>query len=233
MEKNNELRLKYFKMTIISQFIMAFEALLIEDFIHIVVPPSEGAKSFGEIVFLLTTIWYMYSLYKMVRCFNTNVKLVNGMYIALFTAFVIGATLASPGVEIFEDIVKRFILFGVQVTLYSSFCMIIYYTIIEIFGENSNMEERMWGSAAVFLMIVISFASVYDIVCLVYPNATGVLHEMRFHSYMMCVAYSLNVVGALDTSFPEAIPIIKDFSILEAVWSHLFGLLLVGRLLSK
>lgn len=233
MENKNKNRLKYFKQTIFSQFMMAFEALLIEDLIHMAVPPSEAAKSFGEIIFLLTTIWYMYSLYKMVRCFDSNAKIVNGMYIALVTAFVIGATLASPGVEIFDDVTKRFILFGVQVTLYSSFCMLIYYTIIEIFGENSNMEERMWGSAAVFLMIAISFASMYDIVCLVYPNATGVLHEMRFHSYMMCVAYSLNVVGALDTAFPEAIPIVKDISILEAVWSHLFGLLLVGRLLSK
>lgn len=227
------LKLRYFKYAIFSQFMMAFEALLNEDLIHMALEPSEVSKSIGEMIFLVTTIWYMFCLYRMVRTFDTNVKVVNGMYILLVTAFVMGAVLASPGVEIVDPTTKRLILFGVQVCLYSSFCMIIYYSIIEIFGDNSNMEERMWGSAAIFLMIAISFASLYDIVCLVYPNATGILHEMRFHSYMMCVAYSLNVIGALDTTFPDAIPIIKDISILEAVWSHLFGVLLVGRLLSK
>ncbi len=229
----NTLKISRFQATIFSQFIVIVEALLIEDLLHMVLPPEELAKSIGEIIFLITTIWYVYCMYKMVKSFGSNLKVVNTMYVALAIAFVIGGTLASPGVNIFEDLYKRIILFVVQVTLFSSFCMIIYYTIIEIFTEDSTMEVRMWGSACIFLMISISFASLYDVVCLVYPNATGVLHEMRFHSYMMCVSYSLNIIGALDTTFPNAIPIIRDISILEAVWSHLFAVLLVGRLLSK
>ncbi|MFN0047821.1 MAG: hypothetical protein ACKVOU_01715 [Cytophagales bacterium] len=220
-------------MTIFSQFVLIVEALLIEDLIHMVSEPSELTKSIGETIFLLTTIWYLYSMFKMVKSFDENTKSVNVMYIVLFIAALIGGTLASPGVHIIDDSIKRVILFCVQVSLYSSFCMIIYFTLIEIFVEKSNMEERMWGSACIYLMISISFASLYDIVCLVYPNATGILHEMRFHSYMMCVNYSMNVLGALDTSFPNAMPIIKDISIIEAVWSNLFSVLLVGRLLSK
>lgn len=230
---DNALKIKRFKLTIFSQFVLIVEAMLIEDIIHIIAEPSELTKTIGEVIFLLTTVWYMYSMFKMVKSFDENTKSVNVMYIVLFIATLIGGTLASPGVQIIDESTKRIILFFVQVSLYSSFCMIIYFTLIEIFVEKSNMEERMWGSACIYLMISISFASLYDIVCLIYPNATGILHEMRFHSYMMCVAYSMNVLGALDTSFPLAIPIIKDISIIEAVWSNLFAVLLVGRLLSK
>lgn len=234
MQINQDAKINRFKMTIFSQFIMVVQAMLTDDIIIMLFGEiTEASKSVGELLFLATTIWYMYSLFKMVKGFESNTKMVNTVYIVLITAFVIGATLASPGVQVLDEPVKRFVLFCVQCSLYYSFCTMIYFTIIEIFSENSNMEERMWGSASIFLMISISFASVYDIVCLVYPNATGVLHEMRFHSYMMCVSYSLNVVGALDTSYPDAIPIIKDVSVIEAVWSHLFAVLLVGRLLSK
>jgi len=229
----NSVKIHRFKLTIFSQFILIVQALLNEDIIHMIMEPSEMSKSIGETLFLCTTIWYMVNMYKMVKSFDTNIKVVNRVYTILVTAVLIGGVLASPGVHIIEDNIKRIILFFVQVSLYSSFCTIIYYTIIEIFGEKSNMEERMWGSACIYLMISISFASVYDIVCLVYPNATGVLHEMRFHSYMMCVAYSMNVLGALDSSFPDAMLIVKDVSIIEAVWSNLFSVLLVGRLLSK
>lgn len=234
MESNLAAKVNKFKMTIFSQFIMVLQAMLTDDIIVMIFGEmNEATKSVGEMLFLATTIWYMYSLYRMVKGFESNTKYVNIVYIILVIAFVIGATLASPGVEILPENIKRLVLFCVQCSLYYSFCTMIYYTIIEIFNENCNMEERMWGSASIFLMITISFASVYDIVCLVYPNATGVLHEMRFHSYMMCVSYSLNIVGALDTSYPDAIPIIKDISVIEAVWSHLFAVLLVGRLLSK
>lgn len=230
---NNEKKIKRFKLTLFSQFVLIVEALLNEDLLHMFMSPSETSKSIGETLFLITTIWYMYNMYKMVKSFDANTKIVNRMYMLLFIAFLIGGTLASPGVHLVEDTVKRIILFGVQICLYSSFCMIIYFTIIEIFGEKSDMEERMWGSACIYLMISVSFASLYDMVCLMYPNATGILHEMRFHSYMMCVAYSMNVLGALDTTFPNAMLIIKDISIIEAVWSNLFAVLLVGRLLSK
>ncbi len=234
MEAKSYTKINRFKMTIFSQFVMVVQAMLTDDIIIMIFGElNETTKSIGELLFLATTIWYMYSLYKMVKGFESNIKIINTVYIVLIIAFVIGAVLASPGVNILEDKVKRLVLFFVQCSLYYSFCTMIYYTIIEIFSEKSNMEERMWGSASIFLMISISFASVYDIVCLVYPNATGVLHEMRFHSYMMCLSYSLNVVGALDTSYPDAIPIIKDISVIEAVWSHLFAVLLVGRLLSK
>jgi hypothetical protein len=233
MIDRNAYKIKRFKLTIFSQFVLIVQALLNEDLLHMIMEPSEMSKTIGETLFLCVVAWYMYCLFKMVKSFEYNVKGVNTLYIILVIAAVIAGTLASPGVHLFEDNVKRVILFCVQVSLYSSFCTLIYYSIIEIFGETSTMEERMWGSAAIFLMIAISFASVYDVICLVYPNATGVLHEMRFHSYMMCVAYSMNVLGALDTSFPDAIAIVKDVAIIEAIWNHLFAVLLVGRLLSK
>jgi len=231
----NSIKIKRFKLTIFSQFLLIIEALLIEDVIHMFTEPSEISKSIGELIFLFTTIYYLYCMYQMVKSFNSNVKMVNVMYIILTIAAIIGGTLASPGIHILDHVmtVKRLILGAVQVSLYGSFCSIIYFTLIEIFEENSDMEERMWGSACIYLMISVSFASLYDMVCLVYPNATGILHELRFHSYMMCVTYSMNVLGALDTSFPNAIQIIKDISIIEAVWSNLFAVLLVGRLLSK
>jgi hypothetical protein len=226
-------KISRFKTTLFSQFILILQSLILEDVIHMVLPPNELAKSIGEVIFLITAIWYVYTLYQMVKTFNSNPKVVNTMYLILFFAFLVGGTLASPGVHIFEETPKRIILFLVQLSLFSAFCMIIYYAIIEIFGDESNMEVRMWGSACIFLMIAIGFASVYDFVCLIYPNATGVLHEMRLHSYMMCVAYSMNVVGALDTNFPDAIPMVRDIAIIEAVWNNLFAVLLVGRLLAK
>lgn len=226
-------RTNYFKAVVIIQIILIVEALLLEDIFKIFIPESETSKSICEILFIIPTITYMYYLFKLVRSFERNVKYVNAVFFILFFTFIVGGTIASPGVHIVEGFHRRLLLFFVQIFLFLSFCKIIYFTLLEIFDDEVTVNERLWGSTCLFLMIAITFTSLYDIVCLIYPNAIGIQHNLRMLDYMHNLSYSINVIGALDTAFPNAIPMIQHISIIEAAWSHIFALILVGRLLSK
>jgi hypothetical protein len=223
----------YFKAVVFIQIILILEALLLEDIVKVFLPVTEMSKAICEVLFIIPTIAYMYYLYKLVRSFDNNTKTVNVIFVMLFITFIVGGTIASPGVHLLEGMHRRILLFIVQVCLFGAFCKIIYYTLLEIFEDDIQINERLWGCTCLFLMIAIAFTSLYDIVSLIYPHAIGLTHEMRMLDYMHNLSYSINVIGALDTAYPNAIPMIQHISIIEAAWSHIFALVLVGRLLSK
>ena len=223
----------YFKAVVLVQIILILEALLIEDTLRIFLPESETTKSICEVLFIIPTFVYMYFLYKLVRSFEYNTRTVNYLFLILFGTFIVGGTIASPGMHIVEGFHRRFILFIVQIALFGTFSKIIYYTLLEIFEDNIPVNERLWGCTCVFLMVAITFTSLYDMVSLIYPDAIGITHHMRMLDYMHNLSYSINIIGALDSAYPKAIPMIQHISIVEAAWSHIFALILVGRLLSK
>ncbi|MCS6832216.1 MAG: hypothetical protein NZ521_01470 [Flammeovirgaceae bacterium] len=50
---------------------------------------------------------------------------------------------------------------------------------------------------------------------------------------MNSVAYSISVIGNFNPLYENTSAFINRISIIEAVWAHLFVVLVVGRLLAK
>ena len=80
-------------------------------------------------------------------------------------------------------------------------------------------------------MIGIAFGSLYDIINIIQPGSFGEKINLGLESYSECIYYSMNVLGGLDTAYPNPTRLIRNIGVIEAVWGNLFIVLLIGNLL--
>jgi hypothetical protein len=90
--------------------------------------------------------------------------------------------------------------------------------------------DKLWGAACIFLMIGISFGSLYDLISVAKPGSLGVAIELGLPNYAECVTYSFSILGGVDSGLQPS-RLIRNISILEAVWGGLYGMLIIGKLL--
>ncbi|HRI79514.1 MAG TPA: hypothetical protein PLR06_08260, partial [Cyclobacteriaceae bacterium] len=115
------------------------------------------------------------------------------------------------------------LLFPIEVT-------VIAFAIRDIFSGGFLTPDKLWGAACVFLMVGISFGSLYDLLTIMRPGGLGSVVELGFPNYSECVTYSFCVLGGVDHGL-EPTKLIRNISALEAVWGNLYGMLIIGKLL--
>jgi hypothetical protein len=116
------------------------------------------------------------------------------------------------------------LLFSIEVT-------VIAFAIRDIFSGEYLTPDKLWGAACVFLLTGQTFGSLYDLICIAKPGSLGQLIELGFANYSQCVTYSMGILGGMDPGFPNVSTLIRNISILEAVWSNLFVVLIIGKLM--
>lgn len=53
----------------------------------------------------------------------------------------------------------------------------------DIYSENLNITERLWGSVAVYLLIALGWGSFYELFVLIDPQTLGVLLQHGYQTY--------------------------------------------------
>jgi hypothetical protein len=148
-------------------------------------------------------------------------------------SYVLALFTVNPLHEFFHtETEKRPYLFIIHLVLFSTESIVIYHAIFDIFAGRRLSEEKLWGSACIFLMIGICFGSLYDLINILNPGSMGVPLPLGLESYTTCIAFSMTIIGGHE-AYPNAIPLITNLGIIEAVWANLFVVLLVGRLLGQ
>ncbi len=79
-------------------------------------------------------------------------------------------------------------------------------------------------------MIGISFGSLYDLIAILNPSSLGTKLELGMPSYTENIYYSFNVLGGLDTAYPNPINLVRNLGVIEAIWGNLFIVLIIGKL---
>lgn len=229
-ELDNEKR-KDYRNVVILQFLIIFSALLLNDILKIA--GIENTYIFRDILFLALGGIYVLVLWDLLRNFTQNRILVHAMFYIILSAYVLALVTVNPIWKVFEGEEQRPYLFIIHFVLFSVEATVIYFAIIDMFSGNKLSQEKLWGSACIYLMIGISFGSVYDLINIANPGSLGATLALGLESYTACIAYSMTILGGQDPAFPDAIPLVYNLGIIEAVWSNLFIVLLVGRLLGQ
>ena len=107
---------------------------------------------------------------------------------------------------------------------------VIGFAIRDLFSAGFITSDKLWGAACVFLMVGISFGSLYDLISIARPGSLGVNIELGLPSYSECVTYSFGVLGGIDSDLQPS-KLIKNISIIESVWGVLYAMLIIGKLL--
>jgi hypothetical protein len=90
--------------------------------------------------------------------------------------------------------------------------------------------EKLWGAACIFLMVGISFGSLFDLLTIINPGSLGADIELGLPNYSECVTFSFCILGGVDSGL-EPSKLIRNISTIEAVWGNIYAMLIIGRLL--
>ena len=168
---------------------------------------------------------YAFLLWDMLRNFTTNVALIWTFLIILLVITLLGMLGEFPYYKIIEITDRQRYLLLIHGLLFPIEVTVIGFAIRDIFSGGFLTPDKLWGAACVFLMTGISFGSLYDLICITFPGSMG------SPNYAECVTFSLSILGGTDPGYPNASKLIKNISVIEAVWGNLYAMLIIGKLL--
>lgn len=220
---------KDYRNVVINQVVIIILGLTISEFLL-----DGAATPAGKLVatiFSFFGVLYSFLLWDLLRNFTNNKMLINMYLIVLLGIVIVGLMVEFPYYKIIEVNNRQLFLLVIHSLLFPIEVTVIGFAIRDIFSGEYLTVDKLWGSACIFLMIAISFGSLYDLICIVRPGSLGVPIELGLANYSECVTYSLSIVGGIDPNHLNPTRIIRNISIMEAVWSNLFVVLIIGKLM--
>ncbi|MDZ4714726.1 MAG: hypothetical protein SH819_04580 [Cytophagales bacterium] len=198
-------------------------------------PILEDSKSdlskFIITVFSFFGALYTYLLCDLLRNFTSNKTLLTIIFTLLFITIGIGILSEFPYYRVIEVENRQALLLAVHGLLFPIEITVIAFAIRDIFSGSNLTPDKLWGAACVFLMVGISFGSLFDLLTIANPGGLGATIELGFPNYSECVTYSFCILGGVDPGL-EPTKLIRNISTIEAVWGTLYGMLIIGKLLS-
>jgi len=153
-----------------------------------------------------------------------------GIFCFLSLIVVVGILVEFPYYQLLEVPNRQAYLLTIHGLLFPIEITVIAFAIRDIFAQGYLTPDKLWGAACVFLMIGISFGSLYDLLSIAMPGSMGVAIELGLPNYAECVTYSFCVLSGMDSGL-QPIRFIRNLSVLEAVWGTLYGMIIIGKLL--
>ena len=221
-----------FKATVILQVLIIFSALLLKEICSMC--GIENSYVFRDTVFLALGGIYVFILWHLLTNFTSNKLLQYSMLVVIMAAYVLTLVTVNPFFVLFEtEHEQQPYLFIIHMVLFLVEATVIVFAILDIFSKERLSSERLWGSACIYLMIALCFGSIYDLINIANPGSMGEPIKLGLESYAECIYYSMTVLAGMDNSYSNAIKLIRNIGVLEALWGNMFIVLLVGRLLSQ
>jgi hypothetical protein len=132
----------------------------------------------------------------------------------------------DPTVKIYMGLLSSCLLLTMQVTS-------AYFMCINLFLEANPIKEKLWASVCVYFMLAASFGTIYSLIGIVNPGAFGVELSTPMEVYILGLVYSFNVISGIDAVYASASETIRMTAVLESIFSTLFMVILIGRLLGS
>ena len=173
---------------------------------------------------------YAFLQWDLLRNFTTNRTLISVIFLALIGIMIMGILVEFPYYQIIQVPNRQAYLLTLHGVLFPIEVTVISFAIRDLFSGSHMTPDKLWGAACVFLMIGISFGSLYDLITIAKPGSLGVDIELGLPNYAECVTYSFSILGGVDSELHPS-RLIRNISILEAVWGSLYGMLIIGKLL--
>jgi hypothetical protein len=179
-------------------------------------------SSFGAI--------YAFLLWDLLRNFTDNKALIITILLVLFIIVCAGILVEFPYYQIIHVTDRQTYLFLLHGCLFPIEMTVIGFAIRDMFSAGFITSDKLWGAACVFLMVGISFGSLYDLICIARPGSLGIEVGLGLPNYSECVTYSFSILGGIDSDLTPT-KLIKNISIIESVWGTLYAMLIIGKLL--
>ena len=182
-------------------------------------------------IFSVFGVTYAFLLWDLLKNFTKSKLLIQVYFVVLIGITLVGALLEFPYYTVLEVQNRQMYLLAIHGLLFPIEVTVIAFAIRDIFSGEFLTPDKLWGSACIFLMTGISFGSLYDLICIIRPGSLGKDIESGLPNYAECVTYSLSILGGTDAGYPNVSRLIRNISVVEAVWANLFVVLIIGKLM--
>lgn len=173
---------------------------------------------------------YAFLLWDMLRNFTNN-RILIIIILAILSGIVItGILVEFPYYQIIHIANRQAYLLTIHSLLFPIEVTVIAFAIRDIFTGGFYTPDKLWGAACVYLMIGISFGSLYDLISIAKPGIMGAEIELGLPNYSECVTFSFCTLGGVDSGLSPT-RLIRNISVIEAVWGQIFAMLIIGKLL--
>ena len=172
----------------------------------------------------------IFLMWDLLRNFTKSRTLILSILVILCGIVLTGILVEFPYYQILEVSNRQAYLLILHSILFPIEIIVISFAIRDIFSGGYFTPDKLWGAACVFLMFGFSFGSLYDLIAIVLPGAMGVNIELGLPNYAECLTYSFCILGGIDAGIMP-IRLIRNISVIEAVWGSLYGMLIIGKLL--
>ncbi|HZY82045.1 MAG TPA: hypothetical protein VFE50_21120 [Cyclobacteriaceae bacterium] len=186
----------------------------------------------AETLFFMAVGAYAYLLWDMLRNYTTSRRIVVLNFIFIMGVFIAGFICVNPFWPMELSVPYRIMLITIQACLLTVECFVIWFTIREFFKRDLGLPIKLWGAAAMYMMIGMSFGSLYEILCILQLDCLGTDIPLRTLAMMKRVGFSFMVLCGMDVPF-NVTPMINSVVTVEALFSEIFIVLIVGRFLMK
>lgn len=111
-------------------------------------------------------------------------------------------------------------------------CTSFFEAVQDVFGENLRIRDALMGASNIFLLIIILFTFIYAMIGIIVPNSIVADADIS-KLYNTCYINSAYVVASMDAPADMMAGFVKNTMTIESIFTHLFEVFIIGRLLSK
>jgi len=227
-ELTNE-KIRDFKRVVLAQAAILITLFILELFTWLAFPLY---LELAETLFFMALGAYAFLLWDMLRNYTTSRRIITLNFIFIMGVFVAGFICVNPFWPMELSTPYRVMLVIIQGCLLTVECFVIGFTIREFFKRDLDLPIKLWGAAALYMMIGMTFGSVYEILCILQLDCLGVDTPLRTIAMMKRVGYSFMVLCGMDIPY-NVTPLINSITTIESLFGEIFIVLIVGRFLVK
>lgn len=214
--------------TVIIQILLIFSVLTLGDVISLF--NFQNPEHLASGILLLLESIYLIILFQLAQQLNSNNILRACLIIVISFLFLLSIIALNPFIDLVEDKVPWLI--AIHILLCALECYVIILGLRDIYGSDLHLTERLWGSVAMYLLIALGWASLYEIIILAEPASIGVNLIPGYQSYSESLYQSLCSLSGTGSVYTTPSHLFRNLNLIESVWGVLFLVMLIGRIFS-
>ena len=223
-------KVKDYKKLVLCQSTLIITSLFVFELFQSL--PFPGSTQLFELIFGIIGIYNNYLMYQMLRNFVRDARFLRAILYMLFFSVLISLVIGNPIAPMDVHFLRPLLIVSMFLS-FTSFTVILYYMIMDIFGEAHETDYRLWGASAIFIGIGIMFSFLLMLLELIIPNSLHLPIGLSISTYIYAFNYSFYVMSGLEHPYEGISTLVMNLSVIESIISNLYVIILVGRLLSK
>lgn len=227
-ELTNE-KIRDFRRIVFAQVSILLTLFILELFTWLAFPLY---LELAETIFFAALGIYAFLLWDMLRNFTISRRIVMLNFIFIMGVFLAGFICVNPFWPMELSTPYRTMLIAIQACLLAVECFVVGFTIREFFKRDLDLPVKLWGAAALYMMIGMSFGSLYEILCVLQLDCLGTDIPLRTVAMMKRVGFSFMVLCGMDIPY-NITSLINSVMTIESLFGQIFIVLIVGRFLLK